>query len=194
MARADPVSQEPPIAAQPIAQANALRAAPSVGGLPQTLGVTMPSRAPRPNNEVMLAISCIAIGMAVAATLAPRDAFFLPNFLFFWGTQVAIIALAALLKPRPAVLGGVSLALAIYLGSFGAWLFTRTHPESMAWLGFVFSLPGAAIAAVGVTLWQKNQVIYGPIRACLFATCAVLLGVSLNQVVVCSTVMYCGAK
>ncbi len=148
----------------------------------------------RPSGETLSALACILVGGIVAAVLAPRDADFAPNFLFFWLPQGAIVAVVGLLRSRPAVIAGVALALAIYLAGFGAWILTRRHPESMAWLGYLFSLPGATLAAIGVALWQKGRVVSRPVRAGLFATLAVLAGVAANQAIICNTVMYCRGK
>ncbi len=80
------------------------------------------------------------------------------------------------------------------IGLFDAWVFTRTHPDSMAWLGYVFSLPGAVVGAVLVALLLQRQPNLGSIAASLLAAASVAAGIAINQAVVCSTVMYCGGK
>lgn len=144
--------------------------------------------------ERKLAVACVTLGGCISAVLAPKDSFFFPNFLFFWGSQVLILAFVLLFRPRAAVVAGIAFSLALYLGLFGAWLFTRTHPESMAWLGYVFSLPGAVVGAVLVALLLQRQPNLGPYAAVLLAAALVAAGIAINQVVVCSTVMYCGGK
>jgi len=106
--------------------------------------------------EYWYAFVGIMLGLAVSAALAPKNSWFLPNAAFFWGSQLAVLAMLLMLWPRPAVVGGVAAALAIYLAAFGTWLFTRRGDPgaSMAWNVYVLSLPGAAIGAIAIGFWQ----------------------------------------
>jgi hypothetical protein len=144
--------------------------------------------------ERQAAFACVTVGIAVSVALAPKDSWLLSNAAFYWGSQLAVLALLLPIRPRPAVVAGVALALAMYLAAFGAWVFTRARPESMAWLGYAFSLPGAAIAGVGVAVWFRSRVALGPLAIGCIAASAVLVGVGINQAIVCSTVIYCGGK
>ena len=146
------------------------------------------------NHERCVAVAGVLLGLCVSAALAPKNSFFFPNMAYFWGSQLAVLALTLPLKPRPAIIAGVSVALAVYLGAFGAWLFSRTHPESMAWLGYLCSLPGAALGALIATFSLRSRTAMNTLVIGLVAMSAVLLGAFLNQAVVCSTVMYCGGK
>lgn len=58
----------------------------------------------------------------------------------------------------------------------------------MAWLGYFFSFPGALIGAGFAIVSEKPKT---PITPILQALGWVVLGVAVNQTVVCSTVMYC---
>ena len=134
---------------------------------------------------------CLAVGLAVAIVLAPKDSSFLPNFLFFWVPQLAVLAALFPFKAHLGTYAGVSLATAVYLAAFGAWLFAHRRPESMAWLGYLFSLPGGLIGAFVAIQWQRRNVAapYLLIGAASFAF--VLGGITVNQVLVCSTLMHC---
>lgn len=144
--------------------------------------------------EKRFAVVCVALGSCASVVLAPKDSYFLPNFLFFWGSQILVLAFALAFRPRAAVVAGIAFSLALYLGLFGAWVFTRTYPESMIWLGYVFSLPGAVVGAVLVALLLQRQPSFGPFAAALLAAASVAAGITINQAVVCNTVMYCGGK
>jgi hypothetical protein len=144
--------------------------------------------------EVGLAFGSVLSGVVIAAVLASGGSFFVSNFLWYWVPQACVLILLWLLKARPATFAGVAIALALYLGAFGWWLFSRGHPESLAWLGYLFSLPGAAIAAVSVALWLRGRRGWGALLVGSFAAGAVLVGIIVNQAIVCSTVMYCGAN
>jgi hypothetical protein len=147
-----------------------------------------------PNIERHAAVGCVLLGLAVSILLARKNSFFFPNVAFFWASQLGVLEFVWLFRCRPAIVAGVAIALATYLAAFGAWLFTRTHPESMAWLGYVFALPGAVIGALGAAAWLRKRQDLRPLVAGSLAAVAVLTGVVLNQTAVCSTVMYCLGK
>lgn len=149
--------------------------------------------APKPSSGERLALlfSMLA-GVAAAAVLSPMDSFFAGNFAFYWVPQLAVLAALLFFSPRPAVLAGVAVTMAIYLILFGAWVFSRPQPESMAWLGYLFSLPGAGVGAIVGSIFINRG---HHIRATAVAAISVIftfVGLSLNQIIICSTVMYCG--
>ncbi len=146
------------------------------------------------NSEMRLAVVCVALGACASAALSPKDSFFLPNFLFFWGSQVLVLALAVAFRLRPAFVAGVALSLALYISLFGGWVFSRAHPDSMAWVGYMFSLPGAVVGLLSVASWVKARPSAGPLASGSLAAAAVAGGIAVNQAVVCGTVMYCGGK
>jgi hypothetical protein len=144
------------------------------------------------NIEKRLAIACIIFGVCISAILAPKSSYFFPNFLFYSGSQLLILAFVLLFRPRAAVVAGIAFSLALYLGLFGAWVFTSTHPESMAWLGYIFSLPGAVVGAVLAAILLRKQSSYGYFAIGLLAAALVAAGIAANQIIVCNTVIYCG--
>jgi ABC-type Fe3+ transport system permease subunit len=145
--------------------------------------------------EYLTTITSIAIGIAVSAAFALRGSWFLSNLLFYWVPQACVLSLFCLNKPpRPAVFAGAALALAAHLGLFGAWLFSRQPPESMAWLGYLFSLPGAVVGSFLALGWLARRKEHRPVVIGVEVGVAALAGIAANQAVVCSTVMYCGGK
>lgn len=146
------------------------------------------------STEKRVAVACVVLGICVSVALAPKDEFFLSNFLFFWGSQVLVLFFALVFCLRAAVVAGIAFSLALYLGLFGAWIFTRTYPDSMAWLGYVFSLPGAVVGVVFMALLLQRRPNLGSFAVALVAAAAVAVGIAINQTVVCSTLMYCGGK
>jgi hypothetical protein len=149
--------------------------------------------APRLNREISAACASVLSGVMVAATLASLASTFLANFLAYWVPHAVVLLLLFWpLRARSATVAGVAVALALYLGAFGSWLLSRRHPESLAWLGYLFSLPGGALAAIGAALWLRGRTTWRAWPVGCFAAGAVLLGIIINQAVVCSTQMYCG--
>lgn len=126
-------------------------------------------------------------GLALSAAIAPRDAWFLPNFLFYGASQLAVLGVIAAIRSRPAVAAGAAFALSLYLAGHACWVFTRTPAESMAWLGYLFVLPGALLPIAGMAAWLRGRT---PMSA---PAVAGLAGLGVAQALACSTVMYCGA-
>lgn len=154
----------------------------------------MAANAPSPNESLFLLPSVLS-GVAVAVLLSPKDDYFLGNFAFYWLPQAIVLAVLLVFVSRPAVLSGVAIVLAIYLALFGAWVFSRSHPDSMAWLGYLSSLPGAGLGAIVGALYVERVDRQGYTRAAIAGAVAALFtfsGLALNQLVVCSTEMYCG--
>ena len=144
------------------------------------------------NLEVWSAFLGIVFGLAVAVVLAPKDSWFLPNAAFFWGSQLAVLAMLLMLWPRPAVVGGVAAALAIYLAAFGTWLFTRRGDPgaSMAWNVYVLSLPGAAIGAIAIGFWQYRLETWTPFSLMCISALFVLAGAAINQAIIWGMLLY----
>ena len=150
----------------------------------------MEANAPSPNESLSLLPSVLA-GVVVAALLSPKDAYFMGNFMFYWLPQGIVLAVLLFFVSRPAVLSAVAVVLAVYLALFGVWVFSRPNPEAMAWLGYLFSLPGAGLGAIAGALYVKRQSYERAIVAGSIAALFTFAGLAVNQLAVCSTVMYC---
>ena len=147
-------------------------------------------------SEVLSFVFSILLGLALAIYLAPLNSkYFWPNFLFYWLPQIAIIVLPSTYKPpRRAFFSGVTIALVICLGLHSWWMHSREHPDSLAWLGYLFSLPGA-LAGMGFIQYRlKNRQNLSGIMIFMAVAGFTLIGIAVNQVLICSTVMYCLGK
>jgi hypothetical protein len=142
-------------------------------------------------DEKTAALICVFIGVLVAAVIAPDDSSFFANFMFFWLPQAGIFVLLVIVYPRFAVISGAALILAFYLAAFDSWN-SLNGPESMAWLGYLFSLPGAAIGAVAGAVNIKNKTAYRAPHISTAIAAYTLTGLLINQTLVCSTMMHCG--
>lgn len=127
------------------------------------------------------------MGLAAAVYISPKNEYFLGNFAYMWLPQAAVLALALVCKASRESLGGIAIALALYLSVFAFW-FSGKNADSMAWLGYFFSFPGALIGAGFAIVCEKLKT---PIAPILQALGWVVLGVAVNQTVICSTIFYC---
>jgi hypothetical protein len=142
-------------------------------------------------DEKTAASLCVIIGVLVAAFIAPDDSSFYANFMFFWLPQAGIFVLLVIVYSRSAVISGAALVLAFYLAAFDSWN-SLSGPESMAWLGYLFSLPGAAIGAVVGAVNIKSKTAYSALHVSTAIAAYTLIGLLINQTIVCSTMMHCG--
>lgn len=165
--------------------------------------MVMQSRAknfPMSAENWLMAIS-IALGGIVSAALAlaTNYPFFFREFLAFWGLLVAelavgTLAMALIYRSSGAAISGIAFSLCLYLGLFATWLLTRTHIGPFLWLAYFFSLPGGAIGALLAGFTLRKQATFGTLAAALLASAYVGAGIAINQIVVCSTLIYCGGK
>ncbi|UUY08193.1 hypothetical protein LRS11_20725 [Pseudomonas sp. J452] len=145
------------------------------------------------NLELIFSIACIGFGILVACFLSPKDRYFLGNMAIFWLPQAAILLCMWLLGSRPSVISGVALILSLYLAAFGVFTFYNSGPDaSMAWLGYLFSLPGAGIGAlIGIAIIKLRKIHAAAVAGVVSAICT-FVGLAINQAALCNTVLYCG--
>jgi hypothetical protein len=144
--------------------------------------------------ENQVATLCVITGVGVAFVLAPRDSylFMFGNVAFFWLPQAIVLGILIPLSSRSAVVSGTAIVLALYLAAFGAWVFSSPRPDSMAWLGYIFSLPGAGVGAlIGLFVVRRRNFSTAFTAGAISALCT-LFGLIANQALICGTVMYCG--
>lgn len=145
------------------------------------------------SGERLAAIFTVSVILAIAAVLAPKDSYFVANFLFFILPSAFLLGIFLPYSPRPAAVAALAAVLALYLVGFHWWLFSDGNPESLAWLGYLASLPGIAIGAIASAFALKRKSAAGVFEVFAFTTFCALVGLLLNQALVCSTVMYCGS-
>ena len=110
------------------------------------------------------------MGAAVSSIVAPHDAFFLPNFAFFWGSQLAVIALLYLAEPRAAAVGAISVVAATILIGFRSWIWHRanSNPDGLVWMIDPVLLFGAAMGGVAATFrYGGTRSVTGVRIACI---------------------------
>lgn len=123
--------------------------------------------------ERVVAQAAIGIVGIASAAFAPFDAFFVPNFAFFFGSQLAILGLLVFYRPRPAVYAGVALTLSLCFVLFANW-----NKDALGWVLYVLCLPGPAIGTVFIGLkrgmWQsKDSFFAGVFAAVVTLVCIV---------------------
>lgn len=141
--------------------------------------------------EIIFTLSCILIGVAAAVMIAPKNSYFFSNFTFYWLPQAVLLATLLITRCRLPVICGVALILSGHLVCFNFWISSKPHPDSMTWLGYLFSLPGAAIGAFSSALAVKHFKIDSSLILGGIAFSFTLVGLILNQVFICTTLMYC---
>ena len=143
--------------------------------------------------EWQATMASVLLGVCIAVAISPKDSFFLGNFIIYWGPQAVILIFLSLASRNHSVVASTAVILALYLAAFNFWVTSHIRPDplALAWLGYLFSLPGAAIGATfGAFLIAAGFIPRFISLAALSAFCT-LLGLVLNQLVVCSTVMHC---
>ncbi|MBI4996260.1 MAG: hypothetical protein HZC22_05045 [Rhodocyclales bacterium] len=128
----------------------------------------------------------VGLGLLVSVVLAwpaPAD-YVLANATFFWGSQLAVLAVIAFFRPSPLVIAGAAIALAIFLAAFGAWVFSLPHSEGEVWIGYVICLPGALIGAKLASDFVVRRFDLSALRAVSAVTGMVLAGIAANLAIV----------
>lgn len=152
-----------------------------------------PLREERPRTEFVAAAIAIAFGVAAVVAMTSRDEYFFGQFVYAWGPQGVILLMVLLFGPRGAAIAGVSIALSLYLVGFWLWERTVGNASGLAWLGYFLSLPGGAIGAVGCAIYFRRRAVRaGGMCVGLICVLATAAGIAVNQVLVCSSVLYCG--
>ena len=149
----------------------------------------------RRTTEISVTLACVGVGLVVSAALASKTSYALGNFIFFWlpqGSVLAVIALQSLvIRSSIVAVGGASFVLAAYLFLFHGWVFSLSPHNGMAWLGYIMSMPGAAIGGLISNVLVTKGKRGNPTIA--FVACAIgsFSGLAANQTMICSTQMYC---
>ncbi|UOP10852.1 hypothetical protein [Pseudomonas palleroniana] len=129
--------------------------------------------APRPTGT-SVALMGIALGLAVAVYISPKNEYFLDNFAGYWLPQAAVLCITLLCKASRGTLGGIAITMALYLYLFDIWA-----TEAMAWLFYLFSFPGILIGALLAIATSSRKAYEAPI-----AFAWVTLGTALGLVAI----------
>jgi uncharacterized membrane protein YGL010W len=110
---------------------------------------------------------------------------------YYLVVPTAAIAIGVMARAKPLFLLGTSLAVSVTLLIYVAVSLSLARPEGLLALGHLFSLPGAAAGTlIGAFLARRLST---PISVLALGFAGTLVGFFLNQLVVCNTVMWCGA-
>ncbi|ONH51452.1 hypothetical protein BLL36_21215 [Pseudomonas cedrina subsp. cedrina] len=121
----------------------------------------------------------VGLGLAVAIYTTGKDSYFLGNIAFTWLPQAAVLCIALLCKASRESLGGMAVAMGLYLFLFHLWV-----TDSMGWLFYLFSFPGILIGALlGVVFSPSHKVLKA-----LVAFAWVVLGIVGNLAVLAITI------
>lgn len=136
-----------------------------------------------------------AILLLVAITPAAAQLLFGdPLYVGIWYylmVPVAAITIGVMAHAKPLFLLGTSLAASVTLLVYAAFNLSLAKPEGLLALGHLFSLPGAAAGTlIGAFLSRR---LSRPISVLALGFTGTLVGFFLNQLVVCNTLMWCGA-
>lgn len=142
------------------------------------------------HDERRLTWAAFAFPLAMAVALSPWNDYFLGNALYYAVPSLVIVGLGWRLSRSGALALGCALALALYLGLYKAWVLWLP-PDGLVWLGYFFSLPGAALGAVVAALLARRQGARGVFRLIALGAIATSVGAAVNQVALCSTLMHC---
>lgn len=136
-------------------------------------------------SEHLAAWTSMLMGVMICAAAAPHDAFFLPNFCFYWRGQGAVIATLCLGRARMAALAGASLAMTLLFLCFYAWVSSAAHPQGMAWLLYLCALPGPIVACAVLTAFWGAQAHRTPAQAGAIVAAVVAASAVLNFAGIC---------
>lgn len=133
----------------------------------------------RSKQEVNCARGAVLAGLAVAVMLCGGNQ---PDLLLYaWVPQALLLMVMAMIGARPAAIGGAAFALAVFLGFFNWEVHTYAANDGLAWLLYLFSLPGGLVAGVVVALRLDRFDGRTPLNAGLAAATWVIAGIAVNH-------------
>jgi len=134
----------------------------------------------RGKQEVNGARAAVLAGLAVAVILCGGDH---PDLLLYaWVPQALLLVVMFLIGARPAAVGGAAFALTVFLGYFNWWVHEYAANDGLAWLLYLFSLPGGLVAGIVVALRLDRLDGRTPLDAGLAAATWVIAGIAFNHV------------
>lgn len=103
------------------------------------------------------------------------------NVVYTWVPQAVALGALFLLCARPAALSGAALAFAGYPGFFHWRVFSNPHPDGLAWLFYLFSLPGGLLGGLAAIAWLRKRDEWSAMAAGLFTAVLVIAGIALAE-------------
>ena len=143
-------------------------------------------------NEHSVTKIIVLLGVIAAIVIAPKNEFFLPNFLYFWLPQGIIIGLLFVIKIDHRAIAGCAIIMTLHLIIYSLWI-SSPH-NALAWLGYFFSIPGAFVGAFIFDITAKKLQYNSSMVVGIGSLVSTLIGVGVIQLWICCTIMYCGFK
>ncbi|MGE7958035.1 hypothetical protein ACQKQA_15875 [Pseudomonas sp. NPDC089530] len=112
----------------------------------------------------------IALGLAVVIWTSRKVGYSWDYFAAYWLPQAAVLGVALLFRASWNALGGIAMAMAVYLYLLDVW---GTDP--LIWLVYLFSFPGVLIGVLVTLVFPSRK----PFEA-VIAFAWVALGIVLN--------------
>ncbi len=137
-------------------------------------------------NEKSTAIIFLVISIIAATIISPKNIYFLGNFVYYWLPQAIVFILLFIFKLRLAVISGTAIALTLSLIRYSLF------KDSMAWLGYIFIIPVGFLSALIYGLITKSKISTPYYNVIVASTVCILIGMGIVQIILCSTVFYCG--
>ena len=137
-------------------------------------------------------ITAMVIAGIMTITLTKGDVLFIGHW-YYASVFLGIFILAALVKAKPLFISGAILAAALTFGFYIRANWTPSATTDLLVLGHIFSLPGAAIGLLLTGIISRLSKHYRPALAFTTGALGFGIGFLINQVFLCSTVLYCGA-
>ena len=116
------------------------------------------------------------------------------NLGYFWIPHGVILGLLYFTGTRNAVLSGCALALTAHLVALSAYAHVDKQRDGILWLWYLFSMPGAALGAIAAALAARTRPHHGAVSLACIAAVLLVLGVLVNQVIVCASLLSCGFR
>jgi hypothetical protein len=142
------------------------------------------------SRKVDAAIALSVALMPAVAQLLLGDPLYLGTW-YYLAVPLTAITIGVIARAKPLFVLGTSLAVSLTLLIYAAVNLSLARPEGLLALGHLFSLPGAAAGTlIGAFLSRR---LSRPISVLALGFGGALVGFFLNQLVVCNTVVWCGA-
>lgn len=137
-------------------------------------------------------ITAMAIAIVLAITLTKGDVLFIGHW-YYASVFLGIFILSAIVKAKPLFISGAILAAGLTFGIYIRANWVPSATNDLLALGHLFSLPGAAIGLLTTGIINRFSQHYRPALAFAAGTLGFGVGFLMNQVLLCNTVLYCGA-
>lgn len=137
-------------------------------------------------------ITAMTIAIIMTITLTKGDVLFIGHW-YYASVFLGIFILPALAKAKPLFISGAILAATLTFGFYIRANWAPSATNDLLVLGHVFSLPGAAIGLLLTGIISRFSKHNQPALAFITGALGFGVGFLINQLLLCSTVLYCGA-